>query len=166
MPHDAHHAILCQRAGGPRLFPMLREPVVRRIVLNMRGVNQRNQHVYIKQKSHPGNSSRSWFTNSGVTAAAPARTGNKGTPLRALAFCALGRSAFRVSSEITSPTVLRCKAAKLFAARSEEHTSELQSQFHLVCRLLLEKKRHRRTELPRYPRRFMRTFLRLALISR
>src|SRR5579862_87530 len=24
-------------------------------------------------------------------------------------------------------------------ARSEEHTSELQSQFHLVCRLLLEK---------------------------
>src|SRR5438309_9289800 len=26
------------------------------------------------------------------------------------------------------------------AVRSEEHTSELQSQFHLVCRLLLEKK--------------------------
>ena len=28
------------------------------------------------------------------------------------------------------------------AARSEEHTSELQSQVHLVCRLLLEKKKH------------------------
>src|SRR5689334_23498115 len=27
-------------------------------------------------------------------------------------------------------------------ARSEEHTSELQSQFHLVCRLLLEKKKN------------------------
>src|SRR5438309_10217223 len=27
------------------------------------------------------------------------------------------------------------------ATRSEEHTSELQSQFHLVCRLLLEKKK-------------------------
>src|SRR5438309_7759923 len=26
--------------------------------------------------------------------------------------------------------------------RSEEHTSELQSQFHLVCRLLLEKKKN------------------------
>src|SRR5699024_11427465 len=26
--------------------------------------------------------------------------------------------------------------------RSEEHTSELQSRFDLVCRLLLEKKRH------------------------
>src|SRR5689334_24361624 len=29
----------------------------------------------------------------------------------------------------------------LHQARSEEHTSELQSQFHLVCRLLLEKKK-------------------------
>src|SRR5689334_24189852 len=28
--------------------------------------------------------------------------------------------------------------------RSEEHTSELQSQFHLVCRLLLEKKKKTR----------------------
>src|SRR5438309_5140266 len=28
------------------------------------------------------------------------------------------------------------------AMRSEEHTSELQSQFHLVCRLLLEKKKN------------------------
>src|SRR4051794_41670574 len=27
--------------------------------------------------------------------------------------------------------------------RSEEHTSELQSPVHLVCRLLLEKKKHR-----------------------
>src|SRR5258708_30254129 len=28
-------------------------------------------------------------------------------------------------------------------SRSEEHTSELQSPDHLVCRLLLEKKKHR-----------------------
>src|SRR3990172_8327277 len=28
---------------------------------------------------------------------------------------------------------------KLFSKRSEEHTSELQSRLHLVCRLLLEK---------------------------
>src|SRR2546422_4556626 len=34
---------------------------------------------------------------------------------------------------------LRLKAAA--AARSEEHTSELQSRLHLVCRLLLEKKK-------------------------
>src|SRR2546429_2743999 len=29
------------------------------------------------------------------------------------------------------------------ATRSEEHTSELQSRLHLVCRLLLEKKKER-----------------------
>src|SRR5438309_3333165 len=32
-------------------------------------------------------------------------------------------------------------AVLLTGSRSEEHTSELQSQFHLVCRLLLEKKK-------------------------
>src|SRR5689334_23933100 len=31
--------------------------------------------------------------------------------------------------------------------RSEEHTSELQSQFHLVCRLLLEKKKEKRKHM-------------------
>src|SRR5689334_18852547 len=31
--------------------------------------------------------------------------------------------------------------SSLTVRRSEEHTSELQSQFHLVCRLLLEKKK-------------------------
>src|SRR2546422_7928712 len=32
-------------------------------------------------------------------------------------------------------------------ARSEEHTSELQSRLHLVCRLLLEKKKQHRGAL-------------------
>src|SRR5689334_23709649 len=36
-------------------------------------------------------------------------------------------------------------ALDLSGARSEEHTSELQSQFHLVCRLLLEKKKNNTT---------------------
>src|SRR5687768_18195302 len=31
----------------------------------------------------------------------------------------------------------------VFQSRSEEHTSELQSRLHLVCRLLLEKKNRR-----------------------
>src|SRR2546427_8710271 len=35
-----------------------------------------------------------------------------------------------------------------FAHRSEEHTSELQSQSNLVCRLLLEKKKHEQSPLP------------------
>src|SRR2546422_1762234 len=34
--------------------------------------------------------------------------------------------------------------ARLMLTRSEEHTSELQSRLHLVCRLLLEKKKTKR----------------------
>src|SRR2546422_6389663 len=34
--------------------------------------------------------------------------------------------------------------ASVEATRSEEHTSELQSRLHLVCRLLLEKKKQHR----------------------
>src|SRR5438067_9729678 len=37
--------------------------------------------------------------------------------------------------------------------RSEEHTSELQSRFDLVCRLLLEKKKTRDRPRRRYPPR-------------
>src|SRR2546422_7764818 len=35
--------------------------------------------------------------------------------------------------------------------RSEEHTSELQSRLHLVCRLLLEKKKNTHTKHRRHP---------------
>src|SRR2546422_7021056 len=35
---------------------------------------------------------------------------------------------------------MKRRAARTRSARSEEHTSELQSRLHLVCRLLLEKK--------------------------
>src|SRR2546429_5830111 len=35
------------------------------------------------------------------------------------------------------------RAASRPTRRSEEHTSELQSRLHLVCRLLLEKKKHK-----------------------
>src|SRR2546430_12606070 len=35
-----------------------------------------------------------------------------------------------------------CHPAPIRLVRSEEHTSELQSQSNLVCRLLLEKKNH------------------------
>src|SRR3712207_7813717 len=34
--------------------------------------------------------------------------------------------------------------------RSEEHTSELQSRQYLVCRLLLEKKKHAHTSMQRF----------------
>src|SRR5689334_24830215 len=46
--------------------------------------------------------------------------------------------------------------------RSEEHTSELQSQFHLVCRLLLEKKNATKHDFLTYSTHF----LRLAITNR
>src|SRR2546422_7774647 len=39
------------------------------------------------------------------------------------------------------PAALRAHPRAGGPARSEEHTSELQSRLHLVCRLLLEKKK-------------------------
>src|SRR5258708_35444758 len=41
------------------------------------------------------------------------------------------------------------QAPRAAANRSEEHTSELQSPDHLVCRLLLEKKKHTPSAKPR-----------------
>src|SRR5689334_24452974 len=48
-----------------------------------------------------------------------------------------------VAFEDAVPFIGKARAAVLnvLRSRSEEHTSELQSQFHLVCRLLLEKKK-------------------------
>src|SRR5689334_24125193 len=46
--------------------------------------------------------------------------------------CAAGRFRRRIK---------RPRCGRRSHLRSEEHTSELQSQFHLVCRLLLEKKK-------------------------
>src|SRR5205814_5354872 len=49
------------------------------------------------------------------------------------------------SSKMRSGECLRAKSrpSRPCIARSEEHTSELQSLRHLVCRLLLEKKKER-----------------------
>src|SRR5256885_3549006 len=40
---------------------------------------------------------------------------------------------------------------RLPVSRSEEHTSELQSPCNLVCRLLLEKKKHSTHSIPAFP---------------
>src|SRR2546422_3702759 len=46
---------------------------------------------------------------------------------------------FGMSRKTVSPLARPSSSAQ--RARSEEHTSELQSRLHLVCRLLLEKKK-------------------------
>src|SRR5207253_9323977 len=47
----------------------------------------------------------------------------------------------RHSKSMIKSDAARLHARKQLAPRSEEHTSELQSRGHLVCRLLLEKKK-------------------------
>src|SRR2546430_8510012 len=56
-----------------------------------------------------------------------------------LYFCQCLKRCFRWTSEKVSTM---CITSKNRRTRSEEHTSELQSQSNLVCRLLLEKKKN------------------------
>src|SRR5687768_18100125 len=55
----------------------------------------------------------------------------------------LGR-AYLLAFLIDTPRPVGSADPESGLARSEEHTSELQSRLHLVCRLLLEKKNHKR----------------------
>src|SRR2546429_915904 len=52
-----------------------------------------------------------------------------------------------VGGECSTHAELTCTCSwlnnRMSRKRSEEHTSELQSRLHLVCRLLLEKKKNR-----------------------
>src|SRR2546430_10619868 len=50
----------------------------------------------------------------------------------------------RFLEQVVELTELRAHTALDLGGRSEEHTSELQSQSNLVCRLLLEKKKKSR----------------------
>src|SRR2546430_13105229 len=56
-----------------------------------------------------------------------------------------GRAASSASGRRTLETNRVSRGFEQLTHRSEEHTSELQSQSNLVCRLLLEKKKHTTT---------------------
>src|SRR2546429_5253964 len=51
-------------------------------------------------------------------------------------------------STAATPAATTTSYASPSVTRSEEHTSELQSRLHLVCRLLLEKKKPHASEPP------------------
>src|SRR5688572_31937244 len=55
-----------------------------------------------------------------------------------------GSETSSASARACSGCPARSRASALNARRSEEHTSELQSQSNLVCRLLLEKKKKKK----------------------
>src|SRR2546429_5844631 len=61
---------------------------------------------------------------------------------------------FRSTSRSDVPRKVMCRESRSISRRhwllrSEEHTSELQSRLHLVCRLLLEKKKKKTMEITR-----------------
>src|SRR5205809_6228272 len=60
----------------------------------------------------------------------------------------LPRSRRRGRAHHPRPGVRDGPRASHGTVRSEEHTSELQSRLHLVCRLLLEKKKKLHTPIP------------------
>src|SRR2546421_8747780 len=65
-------------------------------------------------------------------------------------YTTLFRSGFfdrKLPSGRTRQTTVRRRRRHVAHARSEEHTSELQSRSDLVCRLLLEKKKKRSTSV-------------------
>src|SRR5438270_10643773 len=59
-----------------------------------------------------------------------------------------GRSATSPAIWISTKSSSTASSSPPRCWRSEEHTSELQSQSNLVCRLLLEKKKKKKTTLP------------------
>src|SRR2546430_12748734 len=59
----------------------------------------------------------------------------------ALPISMFGRSPVAVDSVLDACRTSSMELFEAATARSEEHTSELQSQSNLVCRLLLEKKK-------------------------
>src|SRR5256885_6421301 len=60
----------------------------------------------------------------------------------ALPICPSTHSAIRPRSSSIGRGPSHSRRARAICHRSEEHTSELQSPCNLVCRLLLEKKKH------------------------
>src|SRR5947199_1941668 len=56
-------------------------------------------------------------------------------------YTTLFRSISALPPQLVGKVLVTGQDASLDAVRSEEHTSELQSLRHLVCRLLLEKKK-------------------------
>src|SRR4030043_1781853 len=65
-------------------------------------------------------------------------------------YTTLYRSMAKGCSTRTDTAISLLRRCRRCALRSEEHTSELQSRLHLVCRLLLEIKKQRRTQTRPY----------------
>src|SRR2546422_5944126 len=66
--------------------------------------------------------------------------------IESVAFPSISTGAYRypiAQAAKTAVETVREELSHTTSVRSEEHTSELQSRLHLVCRLLLEKKKNK-----------------------
>src|SRR5690606_40898453 len=98
----------------------------------------------------PGNAaSKRWPARCSMRIGSMSASGRRARP----AFCGTGspravnRGRFPPAGDAGRPKILELRHVSgwhgtCFGSRSEEHTSELQSRENLVCRLLLEKKKH------------------------
>src|SRR2546422_6646601 len=84
----------------------------------------------------PGDLSRRNFLRLGALGGAAAS-------LTGLVTATSARAAESAPDDLNEATIFQLQAAM----RSEEHTSELQSRLHLVCRLLLEKKKKNKNNI-------------------
>src|SRR5690606_40377707 len=90
-------------------------------------------------------SPRPW-TKSAKKVLLPLRTASRSKTSSTLSkVCSLTAVTFRRTSSTTRIVRFPC-----WKIRSEEHTSELQSRENLVCRLLLEKKKHKISKMEIY----------------
>src|SRR5205814_6433603 len=88
--------------------------------------------------SHPPGSSSAATS---ITSKAPGVSRRTVLPSRPTRYTC--RHPSRSLTQVNSlPPASHCRSSTTTARRSEEHTSELQSLRHLVCRLLLEKKKN------------------------
>src|SRR6266498_4420833 len=113
-----------------------------RNMLTTRGIEERG-HILYRQGKIPG----SFYTGRGNEAAAVGiatamRADDVGTPLHRDmgVHIVRGVEPWRIFAQYMGR-----RDGPTHGRRSEEHTSELQSRPHLVCRLLLEKKKKQKT---------------------
>src|SRR5262245_42030076 len=78
---DADEPVLGERTGGPSCLPVFGEPVVRDVVMDVTGIEQRDEHVHVEQRdtAHPSSSIRSTISTVRIR---PGTCESTGTPLR------------------------------------------------------------------------------------
>jgi len=115
---DPDQPVLRERTGGPSAPPVGLQPAMRRLMMEVLGIEERHRDVDIEQRDLAHVSSRKRFTRSMVGCRLPGgRRGMRGTPLRT-ARADRRWSPLRARSESTLPIVDRRLAASSLAACS------------------------------------------------